>query len=98
MLRNTRSVMKLRSNLIASHVERNLHVTLFNYNHHQLFLFFLAAVMATYNYDESGQMAAYFVITFLALILIPLSLSTLPSRSAYHMLASSLCRSPIFRK
>ncbi|PBL02055.1 hypothetical protein ARMGADRAFT_1158655 [Armillaria gallica] len=36
--------------------------------------------MATYNYDESGQMAAYFVITFLALILIPLSLSTLPSR------------------
>ncbi|KAF5377761.1 hypothetical protein D9757_008081 [Collybiopsis confluens] len=31
--------------------------------------------MANYNYDEGGNLAAYFVITFLALILIPLTLS-----------------------
>ncbi|KAJ3852121.1 Sec63 Brl domain-containing protein [Lentinula lateritia] len=31
--------------------------------------------MANYSYDEGGNMAAYFIITFLALILIPLTLS-----------------------
>ncbi|KAJ7090585.1 Sec63 Brl domain-containing protein [Mycena crocata] len=37
--------------------------------------------MAEYHYDEAGNMAAYFVITFLALVLIPLTISLLPSRS-----------------
>ncbi|KAJ4473619.1 Sec63 Brl domain-containing protein [Lentinula aciculospora] len=35
--------------------------------------------MANYSYDEGGSMAAYFIITFLALILIPLTLSISPS-------------------
>ncbi|KAF8196701.1 Sec63 Brl domain-containing protein [Mycena galopus ATCC 62051] len=34
-----------------------------------------------YHYDEAGNMASYFVITFLALLLIPFTLSLLPSRS-----------------
>ncbi|GBE78987.1 Translocation protein [Sparassis crispa] len=38
--------------------------------------------MANYNYDESGNMAAYFLLTFLCIILIPLSLSALPSRKS----------------
>ncbi|KAJ7918737.1 Sec63 Brl domain-containing protein [Mycena leptocephala] len=37
--------------------------------------------MAEYHYDEAGNMAAYFVITFLALLLTPLTISLLPSRS-----------------
>ncbi|KAJ7224482.1 Sec63 Brl domain-containing protein [Mycena pura] len=37
--------------------------------------------MAEYHYDEGGNMAAYFIITFLALILTPLTLTLLPSRS-----------------
>ena len=39
--------------------------------------------MADYNYDEGGTLAAYFLITFLALILIPLTLSLSPS-SPWH--------------
>ncbi|KAF8890379.1 Sec63 Brl domain-containing protein [Infundibulicybe gibba] len=35
--------------------------------------------MANYNYDESGNMAAYFLITFLALVLIPLTFSSITS-------------------
>jgi len=35
----------------------------------------IAATMANYRYDEAGNMAAYFVITFLALVLVPLTLS-----------------------
>ena len=31
--------------------------------------------MATYEYDEAGVMAAYFLITFLALVLVPLTIS-----------------------
>lgn len=31
--------------------------------------------MAGYHYDESGNMAAYFIITFLAFVLIPTTLS-----------------------
>ncbi|KII96122.1 hypothetical protein PLICRDRAFT_170703 [Plicaturopsis crispa FD-325 SS-3] len=31
--------------------------------------------MASYNYDEGGNMAAYFLLTFLALVLVPLTLS-----------------------
>jgi len=31
--------------------------------------------MAAYEYDEAGVMAAYFLITFLALVLVPLTLS-----------------------
>ncbi|KAJ7460592.1 translocation protein sec63 [Mycena latifolia] len=34
-----------------------------------------------YHYDEAGNMAAYFVITFLALLLVPVTLSLLPSRT-----------------
>jgi translocation protein SEC63 len=37
--------------------------------------------MAEYHYDEAGNMAAYFVITFLALLLTPLSFSLLPTRT-----------------
>jgi len=32
--------------------------------------------MATYEYDEAGVMAAYFIITFLALVLVPLTISS----------------------
>jgi preprotein translocase subunit Sec63 len=32
--------------------------------------------MAEYNYDESGSMAAYFLLTFLLVILIPLTVSS----------------------
>lgn len=34
-----------------------------------------------YHYDEAGNMAAYFVITFLALVLTPLTFSLIPSSS-----------------
>ncbi|KAJ6485922.1 Sec63 Brl domain-containing protein [Mycena sanguinolenta] len=37
--------------------------------------------MAEYSYDESGNMALYFIITFLALLLVPFSISAIPSRS-----------------
>jgi translocation protein SEC63 len=37
--------------------------------------------MATYNYDESGSMALYFILTFLAIVLVPLSLSSFSSSS-----------------
>lgn len=40
--------------------------------------------MATYEYDEAGVMAAYFLITFLALILVPLTISSLSKRSGEH--------------
>ncbi|CCM05893.1 uncharacterized protein FIBRA_08131 [Fibroporia radiculosa] len=36
--------------------------------------------MANYNYDEAGNMAAYFLLTCLSIILIPLSISSIPSR------------------
>ena len=40
--------------------------------------------MANYNYDEAGNMAAYFLLTFLSIILIPLTISSLtPSKSNY---------------
>ena len=42
--------------------------------------------MATYEYDEAGVMAAYFLITFLALILTPLTISSLSKRSGKYML------------
>ncbi|KAF9530979.1 Sec63 Brl domain-containing protein [Crepidotus variabilis] len=37
--------------------------------------------MAAYEYDEAGAMAAYFLITFLALVLVPLTLSAVFSKS-----------------
>ena len=43
--------------------------------------------MANYSYDESGNMAAYFVITFLSIFLIPYTLSPLFATSSafpYH--------------
>jgi preprotein translocase subunit Sec63 len=36
--------------------------------------------MTTYEYDEAGVMAAYFLITFLALVLVPLTISVLTTR------------------
>jgi translocation protein SEC63 len=39
--------------------------------------------MANYHYDEAGNMAAYFLITFLALILTPVTFSLKPVFSAY---------------
>lgn len=41
--------------------------------------FFLLAIMANYQYDEGGSMAGYFIITFLALILVPVTLTMSPS-------------------
>ena len=35
--------------------------------------------MAKYNYDEAGNMAAYFIITFLALLLVPTTLAAINS-------------------
>lgn len=39
--------------------------------------------MANYHYDEAGNMAAYFLITFLALVLIPLTFSSLSPSSEW---------------
>ncbi|OCH84523.1 DnaJ-domain-containing protein [Obba rivulosa] len=39
--------------------------------------------MANYNYDEAGNMAAYFLLTFLSIVLIPLSISSFPSRKPH---------------
>lgn len=33
--------------------------------------------MANYHYDEAGNMAAYFLISVLAIVLVPLSISSL---------------------
>lgn len=47
--------------------------------------------MANYNYDEAGNMAAYFLLSFLSLILIPLSISS--SRSSTKQVKSGCqCR------
>lgn len=39
--------------------------------------------MADYHYDESGSMAAYFLITFLFVVLVPLTLSSPAAFSTY---------------
>jgi translocation protein SEC63 len=52
--------------------------------------------MAKYHYDEGGNMAAYFLITFLSLVLIPMTLSLFNSSSkslASFLPNSSSCRS-----
>ena len=38
--------------------------------------------MANYQYDESGILASYFILTFLSLILVPLTLSFIPLTSS----------------
>ncbi|KAI0329907.1 translocation protein sec63 [Cubamyces sp. BRFM 1775] len=48
--------------------------------------------MANYSYDESGNMAAYFVITFLSIFLIPYTLSPLFSTSKPQSLPSCQCQ------
>ncbi|KAL0949851.1 hypothetical protein HGRIS_009884 [Hohenbuehelia grisea] len=48
--------------------------------------------MANYNYDEGGQMAGYFVISFLALILVPLTLSSLSKPSAKRSSTGCKCQ------
>ena len=40
--------------------------------------------MADYHYDESGNMAAYFLITFLFVVLVPLTLSSPAAFSTCH--------------
>ena len=40
--------------------------------------------MANYNYDESGNMAAYFVLTFLSIFLVPYTLAAFSATSAHH--------------
>ncbi len=37
--------------------------------------------MANYNYDEAGNMAAYFVLTFLLIFLVPYTLASLSTSS-----------------
>lgn len=37
--------------------------------------------MANYNYDEAGNMAAYFVLTFLLIFLIPYTLASFSTSS-----------------
>lgn len=39
--------------------------------------------MANYVYDEGGSMAAYFIITFLALVLVPVTLSAAPTSQSH---------------
>ncbi|KAG8899569.1 secretory subunit [Tulasnella sp. 403] len=47
--------------------------------------------MANYQYDESGVLASYFALTFLSLILIPLTLSLIPSGRSIQKLESCGC-------
>ena len=41
--------------------------------------------MAAYEYDEAGVMATYFLITFLALILIPMTLSSFGGKGREYL-------------
>ncbi|KAJ8085815.1 secretory subunit [Marasmius tenuissimus] len=41
--------------------------------------------MANYNYDEGGNMSAYFVITLLVFVLVPLTISILPSSKTVNI-------------
>jgi len=41
--------------------------------------------MANYNYDESGSMVLYFIITILFMVLVPLTLSFLSSSSKFPL-------------
>ncbi|KAF7309615.1 J domain-containing protein [Mycena indigotica] len=52
----------------------------------------LLGVMAEYHYDEGGNLALYFLITVLALILTPLTLSSLPSRNAHSSTQPTPCQ------
>ncbi|KJA18200.1 hypothetical protein HYPSUDRAFT_45520 [Hypholoma sublateritium FD-334 SS-4] len=54
--------------------------------------------MATYEYDEAGVMAAYFLITFLALILVPLTISSLSKRSATNVTDGCQCTPCVERR
>ena len=57
--------------------------------------------MANYHYDEAGNMAAYFLLTFLALVLIPATFFALSPSSKYlFKLETSLPRDtlPLFQK
>ncbi|KAF5322656.1 hypothetical protein D9619_001280 [Psilocybe cf. subviscida] len=48
--------------------------------------------MAAYEYDEAGVMAAYFIITFLALVLVPLTISSLTKSSAKPVTDGCQCK------
>ncbi|KZT21226.1 DnaJ-domain-containing protein [Neolentinus lepideus HHB14362 ss-1] len=55
--------------------------------------------MASYHYDEAGTMALYFVITFLFLLLVPLTLSlSTPSRASKMDLNACQCQECIDRR
>ncbi|KAF8960275.1 translocation protein sec63 [Flammula alnicola] len=47
--------------------------------------------MATYEYDEAGVMAAYFLITFLALVLVPLTISSVTKTSGKKVTEGCQC-------
>ncbi|ETW84592.1 molecular chaperone, DnaJ superfamily [Heterobasidion irregulare TC 32-1] len=53
--------------------------------------------MASYNYDESGNMALYFIITVLSIILVPFTLSFLFSSSSKHVITSGCECGPCVR-
>lgn len=48
--------------------------------------------MVQYSYDEGGAMSSYFVLTFLSLILIPLSLSYVGGESALSGTCAPTCQ------
>ncbi|EIN04311.1 hypothetical protein PUNSTDRAFT_108433 [Punctularia strigosozonata HHB-11173 SS5] len=49
--------------------------------------------MATYNYDESGSMALYFILTFLAIILVPFTISSIsPSSNKQRVVTGCQCQ------
>lgn len=45
--------------------------------------------MANYSYDESGSMAAYFVLTFLCIFLVPYTLASFSTSSTLTQYASA---------
>ncbi|KAF8905804.1 hypothetical protein CPB84DRAFT_1844796 [Gymnopilus junonius] len=54
--------------------------------------------MATYEYDEAGVMAAYFLITFLALVLVPLTISSLTRGSGKKITDGCQCTPCVERR
>ncbi|KAG8947544.1 secretory subunit, partial [Tulasnella sp. 419] len=48
--------------------------------------------MANYQYDESGVLASYFVLSFLSLVLIPLTLSFIPQSQKSSKVAGCECK------
>lgn len=53
--------------------------------------------MANYNYDEAGNMAAYFLLTFLLIVLVPFSLPSASSSASIRGFLCSLYLIPLSR-